>query len=134
MSRNRAKGTRLETEFVDFAQAHGFPHARRMAAAGALDQGDVALADGVPVTIEVKNHIQMDLATWMKEAQKESVNAGTYRYVVAHNRRGAPTRENYATVPWWFLLELLQAFQTQTAPKPMVAPGQFESLHPHSIV
>ena len=110
MNRSKAKGTRLESEFVDFAHEHGFPHARRIAAAGVLDQGDVALGDGVPVTVEVKNCQAMALAEWMKEAQRESINAGTYRYAVAHNRKGAATRENYMTVPWWFGLELLKAW------------------------
>ena len=113
MNRSKAKGTRLESEFVEFAHEHGFPHARRIASAGVLDQGDVALGDAVPVTIEVKNHQAMDLGTWMKEAQRESVNAGTYRYVVAHNRKGVAARENYMTVPWWFGLELLACWATR---------------------
>lgn len=113
MSKARAKGTRLETAFVEFARSHGFPFARRKALEGARDTGDVALSDDVPLVIEVKNHRELDLGTWMTEAQREAINAGCLAYAVAHNRKGKGDRDNYLTLPWWFGMELLRCWAAE---------------------
>ena len=113
MGKARAKGTRLETAFVDFARAHGFPFARRLALAGSRDVGDVALSDDLPLVIEVKNQRELDLGSWMTEAQKGAINAGCLAYAVVHNRKGKADRDNYATLPWWLFLDLVQSWARQ---------------------
>lgn len=115
VNRSKQKGTRFESELVEFAHAHGFPHARRLVLSGAKDKGDLCLGDDVPVTIEAKNCAAMDLGSWMGEAEREAITAGTYRFAVVHNRRSKAMRDNYATVPVWFLLELLGAWRDQRA-------------------
>lgn len=105
MSWQRKKGTKFETEVVEFLRAHGFPYAERRAMRGTKDAGDVA---GIPgIAIEVKNHREMSLGEWMTEAQKEAINAGCYRHVVWHKRRGKGVRDSFVTMPAWLFAELL---------------------------
>ena len=105
VNRSRSKGTRFEVEVRDFFKAHGFPNCERLPSEGAADRGDLS---GLPVTVEIKNHRAMDLGDWCTEAQKEAVNAGTYRWCVVHKRAHKPVRDAYATVPLWVLAEFLR--------------------------
>ncbi len=90
---------------VDFLRGHGFPYAERRAQRGARDCGDVAGVIGW--VLELKNHREMDLATWMNEAQKEAINDGSYRHAVVHKRRGKNVRDAYVTLPLWAFADLL---------------------------
>ena len=63
------KGTKLETATVNWLREHGWPWSRRIVKEGARDKGDVALGDGIPVTIECKNeksieHRRRASASW----------------------------------------------------------------------
>lgn len=85
MSRQRDKGTRLETALERSSIDAGLP-ARRQALHGTRDTGDVIIAeaDGHPVIIECKNYARgYDIAGWLAQADIEGDNAGTpYRAVV----------------------------------------------------
>ncbi|MFI0481720.1 hypothetical protein [Actinomadura sp. 9N215] len=86
MSRERAKGTAAETAIVTHLQRHGFPHAERRAGAGRLDRGDIAGIVGV--VIEVKAHARTELAAWVDETRRETVNGKADYGAVWHKRRG----------------------------------------------
>jgi voltage-gated potassium channel Kch len=86
VSRAKAKGTRFETQVVEYLRTHGFSTVERRSLAGANDKGDIT---GLPgVVIEVKNHKAMTLAGWVDEAEAEGGNAGADLAVVWHKRRG----------------------------------------------
>ena len=62
----KRKGTQGgEIPVVNWLKANGFPYAERRLAGSHLDRGDVAGVNGV--TIEVKNHVRLDLSAWLKE-------------------------------------------------------------------
>ena len=105
MSTQRDKGTRFESEIVEYLKANGFPYAERRAMRGNRDAGDIA---GVPgIAIEAKNHKAMDLGSWMGEAEVGARNAGCTRFAVWHKRRMKPISESYVTIPASLFVELL---------------------------
>jgi hypothetical protein len=79
MNRSKNIGTAAETAVVNHCKSSGFPGARRVALAGALDRGDVSLTDHV--ILEVKAGVQAHAPTplviehWMAETEAERVNA-----------------------------------------------------------
>ena len=106
MNRPRAKGTAFETEVVRYLQGHGHPYAERRALGGARDRGDVA---GIPgVVIEAKACKEIDLGTWVKEAETEAANAGVTRWAVVAKRRRHGVDKSYAIVSLELLAELLR--------------------------
>lgn len=86
MSKQRAKGTAAETAVVNYLNAAGF-NAIRNPLHGANDKGDIHL-DGIPVVIEVKNCVKIELSEWLKEAEAEKLNAKARSGVVWHKRKG----------------------------------------------
>ncbi len=112
MSKQRAKGTAAESAVVAALHRGGFPEARRNPLAGAKDVGDIG---GLPIAIEVKNHVKTQLGLWVPEAQREAHNAGLDVGVVWHKRRGvglANAQDWYVTMTGVDLMELLRAGRT----------------------
>lgn len=95
VSRERAKGTRFESDVVDVLRAW-FPWVERRAPSGARDRGDIA---GVPgFALECKNAARMELAAWVDEALTEAEHAGSTYGAVVHKRRGKPAERAYVTM------------------------------------
>ena len=91
MSRERAKGTRLETAFRTFARlATGDDRIERMPLHGSRDVGDISglYRAGRPLVVEVKNCRRTELAAWADEAERERGNADALAWAVAFKRRG----------------------------------------------
>lgn len=99
-----AKGARWERRLADWLQDHGYPHADRRVKTGRNDKGDIG---GVPFTVEAKNCKALDLAGWLDEAEKESENAGTTRFVVCFPRRNRQVGDGYCLMPIWLMAELM---------------------------
>lgn len=92
---SKAKGTRMETQVVEYLTHHGVPCERR-ALAGAQDKGDIA---GVPGwVLEVKNHRSMALANWCTEAERERLAAAEGYWAVIHKRYRRGIADAYVTV------------------------------------
>lgn len=108
MNRSKAKGTAAEKAVCDYLRDF-FPHVERRALAGSGDRGDVA---GIPgVCLEVKNTKTMDLAGWLKEAEKEAANDGAEIYAAIAKKRGTTNvAEWYAIMPVDVLVALLQVW------------------------
>lgn len=86
MSRERAKGTRAENAVVDYLRQRGFRTAERRAQRGTNDAGDLT---GLPgYVVEIKDHVRLELAAWVDEAEAERRNDGAHIAVVWHKRRG----------------------------------------------
>lgn len=92
MSKQRAKGTALETLIVTFLGGRlGDDRIMRMPLSGKHDRGDIAgvrTVLGEKVAIEVKNHRRMELGAWLTEAEIERGNADAKVAVVIHKRHG----------------------------------------------
>jgi len=97
-------GTRAESAVVAYLQAQGFP-AERRALAGVNDRGDVAGLAGI--VIEIKDHGKMELAEWVKEANREAAVAGDLG-VVWHKRRGQGPAGGYVTMDGATFVALLK--------------------------
>lgn len=99
MSVTKAKGTAAETAVVKLLSERGLL-ALRNPPAGAKDKGDITIYGSKHITVEVKNHKRMELASWLDEAIKEQVNAATDYCAVAHKRVGKGKPEDwYVTMP-----------------------------------
>lgn len=104
MSKSKQKGTRFESQVVAYLKDHGYSLAERRAPNGKLDRGDIGGVRGW--TLELKNCKQMTLGPWLKEAGRESDNAGTTRYAVVHKQRERGVDESFVTMPLWLFAEL----------------------------
>ena len=87
MSKNKAKGTRAESQVVEYLRSI-WPHAERRALAGAKDLGDVNPGNGTPCVVEVKDHQRLAIAEWMDELRQEMDNAGAPIGFLVVKRRG----------------------------------------------
>jgi Holliday junction resolvase len=104
---SKAKGTRFESEVVEYLQTQGAPHAERRALAGTLDKGDIT-GLGPGIVIECKAHKTMALAGWVDETLQEMANAAATVGVTVHKRRGTHARKSYATLQLDVLCHLLR--------------------------
>jgi hypothetical protein len=94
---SKAKGTRFESEVVEYLVRHGFPAAERRALHGNTDKGDVAgMADW---TLELKSEARLNLAGYMAEVQAEAANTGTPWYAAIVKRRGKGAAGAYVVMP-----------------------------------
>ncbi len=93
----KRKGSAYERDVVGYLRGHGFPEAERAYGAGRPDDvGDIANVPGV--TMEVKNHNHIDLASFVDEAEHEAENARTPYGVAVVKRRQRPVAESYVVM------------------------------------
>lgn len=105
MSKSKDKGTRWETEVVNYLNEAGF-NCERRALQGALDKGDIL---GIPAwTLECKNEQRIDLARYMSEVNAETVNARTPYGAAIVKRRNKGVAEGYVVMPLFQFRKLLQ--------------------------
>lgn len=99
MSKQKAKGTSFETSVLPLFRLY-YPQATRAPLVGKNDVGDLNLPTEWRYICELKNHARLDLAGWLKEAQREAANKGPgVAGVVVHKRRGTTNpAEQYVTL------------------------------------
>ena len=91
------KGATYERDVTGYFRTHGQPYAERAYGAGRPD--DVGDINGiVGWALELKNHKQLALASWLDEAEKERVNARARFAAVIHKRRGKSVGESLVTM------------------------------------
>lgn len=123
---SKIKGTRAESDLVRWARVNGFPHAERLALAGAVDGGDVRL---VPlgwtagmIVIEVKAHAtagrgippDAQLADWMREAERERVAARAVHCPLVLRRAGPGSGDPgrwWSWIPLWSIAALVGGYE-----------------------
>jgi hypothetical protein len=115
---NKAKGTRFETDIVDWIRDNApLLRAERLPRAGAKDEGDVAITFPCGVlVVEAKNHKAWSLSDWLRQAREEMVNYVTKRRMdptavfplVVVKRRGKSIGESYAVMELHLLVELVE--------------------------
>lgn len=105
MSKQRAKGTKAETEVVAALHRAGFTKALRAPLWGAHDKGDIV---GVPAVISVKNHKTMKLAEWVTDCGKMINNSNYEHGAVWHKRTGKGKAEEwYVTMTGEMFLKMI---------------------------
>lgn len=115
MSKQRQKGTSFETSLLPLLKQY-YPSASRAPLRGTKDEGDFIL-DGAPFVLEAKNHKEMKLAEWLREAEAEALNAAVARgsvpgefpvgVVVAKRRGVTDPAEQYAVLTLGDFLHLV---------------------------
>ena len=110
-NRSKATGTRFESSIVTYLKDNGWPHADRLTLSGAQDRGDIRLGDGLAVVIEAKAHKSYTIPEWLREAERERVNASADIGAVWMKLNGHAKAEDGAVVmtPATFLDLLFQA-------------------------
>lgn len=119
---NKAKGTRFETDVVEYLKSEGLK-TRRIALAGANDCGDVEVVapNGIDhFILETKALREIDLASGTRQAGIEAANyAGAYDLLydayplLVNKRRMKPVSEAYVTVPLHVMVRLMLNISTQ---------------------
>lgn len=103
----KAKGAKTEQMLCDWLRAQGWPHAERRHLSGTDDRGDVAGVHGV--CIECKSGAKIDLAGWLAELDRETVNADADTGFVAIRPKGRPDPDDWwAALPLPWIAELLR--------------------------
>jgi len=109
------KGTREESRLVLWFHSNGWPFARRLRAKGAKDEGDLALGDGIPVAIESKAVVRLDLAGWMREIEAEVEHSkAEWGFVIVKKRGTQDAGEYYAVLPLKYLNKILIKLYSST--------------------
>lgn len=107
MSKNKARGTRHETNVVNYLRDNGFPHAERRALAGAEDKGDINAGPGL--VIECKAQARHSFAEWLDEAVVEGENArADVAAVWAHRRGKGSPADHYVVMTGAQFVKLLR--------------------------
>ena len=109
MSRQKQKGTRLETAVLQYMQwALGDPTIHRETLHGSMDVGDIGgvYLQGEPVTLEVKNTTRLDLARHYREAETEAGNKDSVIPVLVQKRRGVGIDSLEGTGRQWAVMDL----------------------------
>jgi hypothetical protein len=106
-NRSKAKGTSFESSVLPAIKAKQ-PLAERRALEGVNDKGDFYIPGEERFIVEAKNHKEMKLSEWIREAEIEAKNAGVPHGVVVHKRRGkTDPREQYVTMKFGDFLDLV---------------------------
>ncbi|RZU35978.1 hypothetical protein EV284_3461 [Streptomyces sp. BK022] len=106
-NRSKQKGTSFESSVLP-AIKEKQPLAERRALEGKQDKGDFYIPGEDRFVIEAKNHKEMDLSGWLREATTEAANANVPHGVVFHKKRGTTDpREQYATMKVGTFLDLV---------------------------
>lgn len=95
MSKERQRGTELETSTVRAFHAAGYKGAHRNALHGANDIGDIGgvVMNGHELAIECKNEKAYHIGEWLSEAREEQLNAGADAGIVVFHQRGKGFRD-----------------------------------------
>lgn len=91
MSRQRSKGTRFESQVVEYlSRMLPFLDITRAPMKGAKDEGDIRgfTIYGLKCVLECKNHNRLELSAWIDEAERERGNADADFSFVIFKRRG----------------------------------------------
>ena len=103
----KRKGSKAEADVVKWHKANGYQYADRRIAGAQLDKGDISGVNGV--TIEVKDHVRLDLSAWVKELEVEIKNDSAWTGVVLHKRKGkSNVDEWYCTMPASIWIKLIK--------------------------
>jgi Holliday junction resolvase-like predicted endonuclease len=109
-AKERRKGNEAERAVVAILRDHGWQAVTSRSTNGTQDGMDV-ITDA-PVAIEVKNHVKLDLSSWLKQAAD---NAMEKIPLVWHKKKGESNPEHwYVTMEGTEFLKLLDLVRKYT--------------------
>lgn len=99
----RAKGTRWESQLVEYLNSRGLACHRLPLSS---PKGDIEVF-GIPCAVEAKNHRKLDLGDWCRQALASAHFKCVNAYAVLHKRIGfGKAEDGYATVSVAYLADL----------------------------
>lgn len=104
----KRKGTAHETAIVNYLTANGIS-ARRVVQTGRYDQGDIHADPSV--CIEAKNVAKIDLADFVRQANREAVNAGRKFGTAIIKKRNANISQAYCVMDLETFTRILHALK-----------------------
>jgi hypothetical protein len=106
VSKQRARGTKFETDTVNYLHEQSFPAAVRTGSA-AYGDGDIT---GIPgIVIENKDQARIDLSGWLNQATKSADRRDKNEIpIVVHKRRGKNVSQAYCTLSLESLVKLIK--------------------------
>lgn len=112
MSKEKQKGTKWETDVVNYLNENGFPNAERRALTGKNDKGDIA---GLPNNwvLECKDHKTISLSTFVDEAMTEKENAGSAYGAAVIKRARKNVSQAYVVMPLEQFVVVMQKLQVK---------------------
>lgn len=112
----KAKGSSFERLIADYLRDEWSKFIDRRVKTGAKDKGDIVnfylgkAGNGEELVWELKNVREYSLASWVKEAQQEAINAGAIAGVVCVKRpRTTDPAEQYIVTTVGDFLKILRA-------------------------
>ncbi len=118
---NRAgvKGTRGETDRVNYFRSRGWRYATRIPKAGAKDKGDLILDQAVPVMIESKEVKAFTPSTFVSEMEAQIKNAESeFGFVVVKKKGTTDVGKYYALTTVDQMMSLVERVWTPPAATP----------------
>lgn len=103
----RRKGKRAELDVVNYLKENGWD-ARTSRAASGMQKGYDIIAN-LPLAIEVKDHVRLELASWLAQARESS---GDLIPVVWHKKRGSSNPKDwYVTMDGDSLMRVMEVYK-----------------------
>ena len=104
VNKPKIKGTAFESLVRDYLR-QWWPNATRPALSGRKDVGDII---NVPFVVEAKAVCKFALSEWMKELDKEKINAGMDVGFVVIKRTNQGVHKAYAVMEMQHMVQLLK--------------------------
>jgi len=103
-NRAKEKGDRFEIVVRDYLREAYWPGCERRAKQFAADRGDI-VGGPADFTLDCKDHAQIDLASFMDQAELEARHARVPFYAAIVKRRRRPTKDAYVVMPLHVFVE-----------------------------
>lgn len=113
------KGTKGETDRVNYFRCRGWRYATRIPKAGAKDKGDLILDQAVPVMIESKETKAFTPSTFIAEMEAQIKNAeAEFGFVVVKKKGTTDVGRYYCLTTVDQMMSLVERVWTPPAPTP----------------
>jgi hypothetical protein len=103
------KGTRGETDRVNYFKSRGWKYATRIPKAGAKDKGDMVLDQAVPVMIESKEVKAFTPSTFIAEMEAQIIHAqAEFGFVIVKKKGTTDVGKYYCLLTVDLMMDLLE--------------------------
>ncbi len=117
MSKSGRKGTKGETDRVNYFKSRGWKYATRIPKAGAKDKGDLILDQAVPVMIESKETKSFTPSTFIAEMEAQIINSDAkFGFVVVKKKGTTDVGKYYAITTVDHMMNLIEQVFDKPSP------------------
>ena len=118
VNRSGIKGTKGETDRVNYLRARGWHYATRIPKKGARDEGDIILDQAVPVMVESKETKSFTPSTFVAEMEAQITNAkAEFGFVIWKKRGTTDVGKYYALTTVEQIMGLVERVYSPSPPQ-----------------